>query len=101
MSYKHLSITERELLLIYLVQGLSLCQIAQMSSAQVIRKAGVVHVSQKVISRLSVVARTNHRPSQAQKLSNSDKIVPAEPEEVTREESTTDSDLRIIRKRLA
>jgi len=30
MSYKHLSIQERELLLIHLVQGLSLCQIARL-----------------------------------------------------------------------
>ena len=30
MSYKHLSITERELLLIHSVQGLSLCQIAKL-----------------------------------------------------------------------
>ncbi len=30
MSYKHLSIQEREWLLIYLVQGLSLCQIAKL-----------------------------------------------------------------------
>ena len=30
MSYKHLSITERELLLIHLTQGLSLCQIAKL-----------------------------------------------------------------------
>lgn len=29
MSYKHLSITERELLLIHLTQGKSLCQIAK------------------------------------------------------------------------
>ena len=30
MSYKHLSITERELLLIHLMKGLSLCRIAKL-----------------------------------------------------------------------
>ncbi|MBR0262194.1 MAG: IS30 family transposase, partial [Selenomonadaceae bacterium] len=30
MSYKHLSITEREKILIYLTQGLSLCRIAKL-----------------------------------------------------------------------
>ena len=30
MSYKHLSIIEREKILIYLTQGLSLCQIARL-----------------------------------------------------------------------
>ena len=30
MSYKHLSITEREKILIHLTQGLSLCQIAKL-----------------------------------------------------------------------
>ena len=34
MSYKHLSIVEREKILIYLTQGLSLCQIANLLEKQ-------------------------------------------------------------------
>jgi len=55
MSYKHLSIQERELLLIYLVQGLSLCQIAK-----------ILGRNKSTISRELARNSGNYLPSKAQ-----------------------------------
>ena len=56
MSYKHLSITERELLLIYLVQGKSRCQIAKLLGR-----------SKSTISRELARNSNEYLPSKAQK----------------------------------
>ena len=71
MSYKHLSITERELLLIHLTQGLSLCRIARLRATLATtcraKRKRVTAGDGKNVPRQALVAPTNQQSSQVRK----------------------------------